>query len=1140
VSNNVSNFYIKEWFNSSHDVTWSFQYNLSGNNKTDGGFTTFLALSSPQRQNNVGGGGASLGIGPKGIINKINGTIFCVAIDSTGLFGTKNTFSTGNTTPIPNSMIIRINNDLQFLTAFPLSLVGLSGLNTQNIYNTIRINYTNVGQTINIQKLNENDEYETFYTYTGQFEKETSSPVRIGFSHTSPILPTNIKSKLTLKDIHTQGRYVYPKYHLLYERIYDKDGNLIAILDENGNLISDELFQLILNNPDSIDDILNKEALDNLMEDDTDLLEAETDSYLKISPENLNVNLSKESKLDGSLTINFEKSNKVIDIIIHPQTKYVINNSEVSVKVLAESAKKLSYQWYSNGVKVLNQTSNTYTIPQITSNRLVYCEVSTLDGDKEISETALLTVADRPIIYQHPKSEYVANNSSITLSVSAKITAPLTYDWYVNDVLIPNNNYYKYRLKNIVSDKNVYCIIKNIAGTSRSNTANIKIATAPQIVTQPSSLIVGKNKNVTYSLSATGTEPLNYKWYVNNIPVLNLNNKNYSFNSGDTIRSTKPKSIYCVVSNIAGSVTSNKVNFNVVNGPIILTQPTNLIVKSGTSSSFTVSAIGDAELSYQWFEYNSLISGETLSSYTIQNPTTNKSIYCKVKDSTGETNTDNVSLIIEQLPIITSQPITDYVIINSNATFTISATSLTPIYYKWFIDDVEDLINTSNSLTIENITQNKTVYCKLSNLAGEIQSQTVSASLATPPTITNQPISLDLDQYTNALFEVYVDGTPPFNYQWYAENLILNNQTLSSYTLTNLSYDIDDIYCVITNSVSTITSNKVYARIFREPNILAVTQNLTADAGTSVSVAVTAIGGQPFTYQWYSENNLINGATLSSYTISNLMSSVMLSCIVSNRVGSVSSDVIDIYAIKQPSYALQFRSSNNTYLSRTPTIAGNRRIWTWSGWINRRTINTGDSIFHWGSTQNDFVSIAFANTNILACQNAAGNVVTDQLQTTQTFTDTSKWYHIVVACDTTQTFDTNRIKIYVDGAQITSFSIATYPAINFETYVNSTEPVFIGKNSTSGIQLFDGALAEINFIDGQALAASNFGQTKSGGTWFPKTYTGTYGTNGFYLNFANQSGLTNTTIGDDASSNNNQWNPNNFSSTDALTVFLPY
>ena len=879
MSNNVSNFYIKEWYNSSHDVTWSFQYNLSGNNKTDGGFTTFLALSTIAPQNNVGGGGASLGIGPKGIINKINGTVFCVAIDSTGLFGTRNTFSTGNSNPILNSMIVRINNDLQFLTAFPLSSVGLSGLNTNDVYNTIRINYTNVGQTLNIAKLNSDNEYETFYTYTGQFEKETSSPVRIGFSHTSPIIPTSLKCRLTLKDIHTQGRYVYPKYNLLYENIYDEDGNLIGVLDENGDPISD--------------DLLNEELL---VDDDTNLT-SETDSYLKIIPQNLNLNLSKESKLDGSLTINFEGNNNPINIIIHPQSKYVINNTDITLKILAESNKKLSYQWYSNDIKVLGQTSSTYIIPQITSDKFVYCLVSTSDGETEASETAIITVADRPIIYTHPISKSIVNNSNITLSISAKVTAPLTYEWYVNDVLIPNLNYYKYTLRNVTSNKNVYCIVKNIAGSTKSKTAAITIATAPQIVSQPNSLIVGKNKNVTYSVSATGTEPLNYKWYVNKVPITNLNDKDYSFNSGNTVKSTKPRSIYCVVSNIAGSISSNVTTFNVTDGPIILTQPKNLIVTSQSAATFTVSAIGNSQLYYQWFDSGSLILNAILSSYTIPNATINKTLYCSITDSTGSIKTDIVSLLIEELPLITEQPITQYVLLASSATFTVSANSLTPIQYTWYLDGIASPASSSPTYTIPNITNTRSVYCKLSNIAGETQSSTVSAKNASPPIVTIQPISVLIDQYTSNTFTISADGTAPFTYQWYSENILIPNETLSSYTITNLPYDMDDIYCTITNDVSTVTSNSAYAHIFTYPQILSITSDFSATTGSNVTVSLTAMGGQPITYQWYSGVNLIVGEILSSYTIPSLTATAELSCIASNRLGSVSSDVVIISAI---------------------------------------------------------------------------------------------------------------------------------------------------------------------------------------------------------------------------------------------------
>ena len=210
MNTNISNFYIKDYLNSSHDITWSFQYNLSGSNFTDGGFTTFLATK--ESTGNSGGGGASLGIGPKGIIPKVDNIILCVAIDSTGLFGTKTTFSTGLDNPIPNSMIIRINNELTFLTAFPLSSVHLQGLSSNNKFETLRFNFTNIGKTLNIARLNEFNEYINFYSYTTNFKIKTSTPLKIGFSHASPINIIKLKPKLTLKDIHVQGRLSNPKF----------------------------------------------------------------------------------------------------------------------------------------------------------------------------------------------------------------------------------------------------------------------------------------------------------------------------------------------------------------------------------------------------------------------------------------------------------------------------------------------------------------------------------------------------------------------------------------------------------------------------------------------------------------------------------------------------------------------------------------------------------------------------------------------------------------------------------------------------------------------------------------------------------------------------------------------------------------
>ena len=151
--------------------------------------------------------------------------------------------------------------------------------------------------------------------------------------------------------------------------------------------------------------------------------------------------------------------------------------------------------------------------------------------------------------------------------------------------------------------------------------------------------------------------------------------------------------------------------------------------------------------------------------------------------------------------------------------------------------------------------------------------------------------------------------------------------------------------------------------------------------------------------------------------------------------------------------------------------------------------------------------------------------------TTQVFRDTSAWYMITVAVDTTNATASDRVKIYVNGVQVTSFSTATQPALNQNGYWNSTQFHGIGTFNSS-IQFFNGYLAEINFIDGQVFEPSSFGETDAlTGRWKAKAYSGTYGTNGYYLKFADNSGTTATTLGKDSSSNANNWTPNNLSVT---------
>ena len=174
----------------------------------------------------------------------------------------------------------------------------------------------------------------------------------------------------------------------------------------------------------------------------------------------------------------------------------------------------------------------------------------------------------------------------------------------------------------------------------------------------------------------------------------------------------------------------------------------------------------------------------------------------------------------------------------------------------------------------------------------------------------------------------------------------------------------------------------------------------------------------------------------------------------------------------------------------------------------------------------------------MACQiNVNGTGYTTQ--TTAVYRDPSSWYHVVYALDTTQATASNRVKMYINGVQITSFSSSTYPTQNLDTYANSTVAHYhnvFGSSYLSTTYACDQYLAEINFIDGQALTPSSFGKTNAvTGQWIPKKYGGTYGTNGFYLKFADASAATAAAIGKDSSGNGNNWTPNNISVTSGVT-----
>jgi hypothetical protein len=227
----------------------------------------------------------------------------------------------------------------------------------------------------------------------------------------------------------------------------------------------------------------------------------------------------------------------------------------------------------------------------------------------------------------------------------------------------------------------------------------------------------------------------------------------------------------------------------------------------------------------------------------------------------------------------------------------------------------------------------------------------------------------------------------------------------------------------------------------------------------------------------------------------------------------------------------RFNSGSSDYLSRATGLSSTSTTKaTFSTWLKRSYIGSNLNIF-FGHYQSNSLRSAFVFDGDVF--RFFASPVSDVFITNQVFRDSSAWYHIVLAIDTTQATAANRVRLYLNGTQITSFSSTNYPTQNATDFVPTFGTQSVGCNFVSGSPeyYFNGYMAETNLIDGLQLTPSSFGKTDSAtGIWTPLPYTGSYGTNGFYLKFANSAAL-----GTDSSGNANTFTANNLTSVDQST-----
>jgi len=228
--------------------------------------------------------------------------------------------------------------------------------------------------------------------------------------------------------------------------------------------------------------------------------------------------------------------------------------------------------------------------------------------------------------------------------------------------------------------------------------------------------------------------------------------------------------------------------------------------------------------------------------------------------------------------------------------------------------------------------------------------------------------------------------------------------------------------------------------------------------------------------------------------------------------------------------SLRFNSADSAYLSRTPASAGNRKTWTWAGWFKASSSSTEDpQIFTSDTDINNRSGIVLDTSEgyRLSYYSRISGTTQAFVSTNALIRDYSAWYHFVITVDTTQSTSSDRVKIYINGV-LQSLNAVTFPAQNYDTHTNLNAVHNIGRYPSFAGRLLDAYLADVHFIDGQALDPTSFGEFDDNGIWQPKAFSGgSYGTNGFHLPFSDNS--TAAALGTDTSGNGNDWTVNNIS-----------
>ncbi len=414
------------------------------------------------------------------------------------------------------------------------------------------------------------------------------------------------------------------------------------------------------------------------------------------------------------------------------------------------------------------------------------------------------------------------------------------------------------------------------AGLLAAGATGAAAAVPPAVTLQPVSQTLPVGAALNLSVTATGTPTLTYQWRLNGTafpgatsPVLSLFNVQESSQGNYTV----------LVSNSAGSVTSAVAVVTIQSPPVIYDhgQPQPLTIIQGSNATFTVTAIGDAPLTYQWRFGGTNIAGATNNPLVLTAVQTNQAgSYSVVVSNVLGTRTSSNALLTVRLPpfiLLQPAPATQTVVAGSNATFTVLAGGDPTLLYQWRLNGVNVPGATAASLTLTAVQTNQSgnYSVVVSNSFGTATSSIATLDLKSPPTIAAQPQPITVVKGANTSLSVTAGGDGPFAYQWRLGGMNLAGATNNPLLLSGVQTNQAGLYSVIvTSPYGSATSSNAVLTVLDVLAILVQPAPSAALAGENVTFFVGAVGRPSLAYQWFKNGALIVGATNSTLTFTNI------------------------------------------------------------------------------------------------------------------------------------------------------------------------------------------------------------------------------------------------------------------------------